>query len=92
MGILKLHNLIEEEVVITVNKLMDNADHMCNCNKCRLDVAAIALNNLKPKYVVTSEGDLYGRINNMTQQFNTDILSAVTKAMKIVSNNPKHEE
>lgn len=87
---MKLHNLLEEEVIITVNQLIDNYEGNCNCNKCKLDIAALALNNLHPIYVVTNEGMVYGRVKNMNQQFNTDVVLEVTKAMEIVLKNPQH--
>ena len=87
---MKLHNLLEEEVIITVNQLIDNYEGNCNCNKCKLDIAALALNNLHPIYVVTNKGMMYGKVKNMNQQFNTDIVLEVTKAMEIVLKNPQH--
>ena len=87
---LKLQNLLEEEVIITVNRLTDNSKDKCHCDKCKLDMAAIALNNLPPMYVVTNEGMLYGKVKNMTQQFNADVILQVTKAMDIVWKNPHH--
>ena len=87
----ELHNLIEDDVINAINKLESTVDNWCNCDKCKLDIAALALNNLKPKYVVTEKGTLLGRANNMNQQFNTDVLLEVTKAIKVVGNNPQHD-
>jgi competence protein ComFB len=88
---MELRNLLEDSVLYGVNKLMDEREDICKCNKCKLDIAAVALNNLPPKYVVTEAGGLYGRVNNLNYQFETDIIMAVAKAMDIVSKNPKHE-
>lgn len=88
---MKLQNLVEVEVVFIVNELLNKNNDRCSCDKCKMDIAAIALNNLHPKYVVTKEGKLYSKVsNNMNRQFNTDILLEVTKAMEIVHNSPKH--
>lgn len=88
---IELHNVIENDVIDAINKLGDTAGDWCSCKKCKLDIAALALNNLKPKYVVTEEGMLFERANNMNQQFNTDVLLEVTKAIKIVGSNPHHD-
>lgn len=88
---MELHNLIEDDVINAINKLEDTVEDWCSCDKCKLDIAALALNNLKTKYVVTEKGNLLGRANNMNQQFNTDIILEVTKAIKIVSSNPQHD-
>ena len=37
----------------------------CGCEKCRLDVAALALNYLPPHYVVTEKGELYSKISSL---------------------------
>jgi len=64
----------------------------CKCENCRNDTMAIALNNLPPKYVVTKRGEMYTKINNLQQQHDIDIISAVAKATKIVGQNPRHDE
>lgn len=88
---MELHNFIEDDVINAINKLGDSLGDWCNCEKCKLDVAALALNNWQPRYVVTEKGRLLGRANNMNQQFNTDVILEVTKAIKLVAINPHHE-
>ena len=66
-------------------------NNVCTCEKCILDISAIALNNLPPKYIVTEKGELYSRIDALSQQFEVDIISAVTKAADLVKRNPQHE-
>lgn len=87
---MKLHNLMEDEVLIIVNRLMDDVDDMCTCEKCRMDVAAIALNNLPTKYVVTEKGELYSKLDTMNYQFEADIIKEVTKAIEKVKESPQH--
>ncbi len=84
------HNLIENDVINAINKLGGSLGDWCGCEKCKLDAAALALNNLKPKYVVTEQGRVLGRANNMSQQFNTDVTLEVTKAIEIVGRSPHH--
>ncbi|MCQ4921614.1 late competence development ComFB family protein [Tissierella carlieri] len=88
---MELYNLMENEVLNTIDSIQKEVEIKCQCEKCRLDIAAIALNNLSPKYVVTEKGYLYAKVNNMNYQFNTDVITAVTKAIEMVSENPKHD-
>lgn len=62
----------------------------CSCQKCANDVKAFALNNLPPKYIVTSKGLLYTKLSELQQQFEVDIMTAITKGVEIVSKNPRH--
>ncbi|MDO5517196.1 MAG: late competence development ComFB family protein [Clostridium sp.] len=62
----------------------------CKCEKCKNDIAALALNNLKPCYVTTKLGEVMTKIKNTEQQEETNIIVEVTKAINIVQKNPKH--
>lgn len=75
------------EVLDTVIKEMD----LCKCERCRMDIAALALNSLSPKYVVTYDEILYTKMNLLYQQFEVDIITAVTKAAMAIKENPRHE-
>lgn len=88
---MELYNLMESEVLNVIDSIQNQMGNGCKCEKCRLDIAAIALNSLSPKYVVTEKGYVFTKINNMNYQFNSDIVTAVTKAIEIVAKNPKHD-
>ena len=45
-----------------------------------MDIASKALNDLPPHYVVTEKGEVYSKINALRQQFEVDVISAITKA------------
>ncbi|HHW48562.1 MAG TPA: late competence development ComFB family protein [Clostridiaceae bacterium] len=79
-----------EEIVFKMMKKVLNDLDVCKCDKCMLDIAAIALNKLPPKYVVTEKGELFSKVNILIQQFEVDIVSAITKAAIQVKNNPRH--
>lgn len=53
-----IKNLMEDEVFLSIKKISKPMDDLCKCEKCKNDIAAIALNNLTPKHVVT-EKDIY---------------------------------
>ncbi|MCX7921615.1 MAG: late competence development ComFB family protein [Clostridia bacterium] len=80
-----------EEIVLNQMKDVLNDINMCTCDKCVLDIAAIALNDLPPKYIVSEKGELYSKINALRQQFEVDVISAITKAAVLVKRKPRHE-
>ena len=55
-----------------------------------MDIMAIALNDVPPKYVVTDAGELFSKVRELEQQFEVDIETAIVKAAIYVSKNPKH--
>ncbi len=88
---MELKNLMEEEVKRVVERLLKNRDDICTCDRCKLDIIAITLNNIKPKYVVTEKGEVFARIDMLNYQYDADIAMEVMKAIKIVKENPNHE-
>lgn len=85
----KLKNYMEELVSTKTDELLKFMN-MCQCEKCRLDIIAIALNELPTKYVVSEKGELYTKLNELEQQFEIDVETAIVKAAVLVSKNPKH--
>ena len=57
--------------------------------KAKLDIVAYSLNHLPSKYVVTEKGHLYTRINELKQQFQTDIVIELSKAITHVKAHPR---
>lgn len=88
---MKLHNYMEDVVIRMIDLAIEKYPEVCKCRKCRLDIAAIALNNLPPKYIVTERGELFTKVDGMEVQFDVDVLKEVTKAIEIVSKKPKHD-
>ena len=63
---------------------------MCNCEKCKDDILATALNALGPKYISTHEGELYTKATSNCQEESNEIIIQLLKAIEKVTNNPKH--
>lgn len=84
-----LHNLMEDSVLQAVSEFIAKED-ICTCDQCRLDIAAIALNSLPPRYVVTNKGASYARADLLEMQKYVDIIGAITKAIKLVKEHPRH--
>ena len=85
-----IKNYMEEIVLDMIKDVLRDID-MCTCEKCLLDITAIALNDLPPKYVVTEKGELYTKTNVLRQQFEVDVVTALTKAAVLVKRRPRHE-
>ena len=86
---MELKNLMEQVVSQTIDDLKKYHE-FCNCPQCRLDISAIALNKVPPRYVVSSKGESYGRAELLAMQEDLDVLSVVLEAVKIVQKNPRH--
>lgn len=86
-----LHNIMEDKVIEIVTNIMKGEKDFCCCDRCQLDVIALSLNNTRPKYVVTHESELYGRLMMMDNQYDADIIAEATKAIEIVRENPRHD-
>lgn len=89
---MELYNYMEETVLRYIDQVLEKYNNICKCEKCILDMAAIALNNLPPEYTVTDKGKLFTKVKEMEAQHGVNIIREVTKAVEIVSKNPKHED
>ena len=87
---LQLRNHMEEVVYSQVEDILKGMD-MCKCEKCRMDIAALALNELPPKYIVTDKGVIFSKIDSLQHQFNIVVTAAVTKAVMSVRSSPRHD-
>ena len=86
----ELKNHMETIVDHDLLKLMEEND-MCTCDRCQLDVRALALNQLPPRYVVSRRGELMTEIDATVVQHQADVLAAMLNAIKIVKKNPNHQ-
>lgn len=88
---MQVKNYMEDLVFERLNEVLEKYKNICTCEKCRYDIAALALNFLPPRYFVTSQGETYARTKSLEQQFNIDILTAISHAVKIVTSHPHHD-
>lgn len=63
---------------------------LCSCDRCRIDVIALALSNLPPKYVVAREHEMVPMLSMFETKYNAAIVSQVMNACKIVMEHPRH--
>jgi len=89
-GNARLVNYMEDAVKSILEEMLkeDAYQGVAQDEKVRMDVMAYALNRLPPKYVATQRGHIYTRVQELRQQFRTDIIVELTKALQRVLANP----
>lgn len=88
-----LVNVTEEIVHGLVNFLLHGTEYQtfCHCEQCEMDIVAITLNTLPPKYVATQEGrnEAFEKLN--TPEMIEIINRQIIRAIHIVGRNPNHK-
>jgi len=89
-------DLLKNEAEILVireieQQLKNGYEDMCRCNECIVDIAAIALNNIKPLYRFSLLGGLYASQAMTEKTYADSVKNAVTMAIKKVKRNPAHD-
>lgn len=85
-----LKNVMEDAVEYQLNKVLPTMPNVCDCEKCRLDMASYALNRLSPQYVRTDTGALFQKLNNSSLQAEVEVMAKVISAINVISAHPKH--
>ena len=83
-----LVNLMEELVISRLDSTLDRFN-CCKCDKCKKDIAALALNRLKPRYVVMKEGDQEKR-GKAELENGSEVTGALVQAILVVKKEPWH--
>ena len=89
---MKLHNIMEALVADSLESLLSRIDNVCKCEKCRLDIMALTLNKLQPKYVACNRGETFAKTVSLDFQFHADVTKELTKALEIVRKRPLHDK
>lgn len=87
----ELINLMEETVFKKIDKLWGDTDY-CKCDRCRMDIAAYALNRLPPQYVQSLKGRVLYRFEESRRQSDIVVTVTVGKAIAIVGKSPHKNE
>ena len=82
-----------ENMVITdlARQLETFPEPLCRCNDCVLDMAAMALNSVKPLYRVSLLGSLYAASAMNEKAYASSVRQAVFRAIEKVRKNPSHD-
>jgi competence protein ComFB len=85
-GLVNIAEILTREKIALVMERMK----VCTCRTCYNDVLALTLNALPTKYVTTSTGKQHFQRGVYKEQYETDILAALTKACVRVKASPRH--
>jgi competence protein ComFB len=84
-------NAIEQVVFqIFKDEFLKNTTLSCPCERCQLDIVALALNRLPPRYVVTEQGNIYVKALYAERQLISDVIRELSNAALIVQERPNH--
>jgi len=89
---MSLKNYMEDAVFQVLDGILASRPELCKCERCRLDIAALTLNSLMPRYVVTDKGEIYAKTQQLHHQFEADVIPVILKAIESVAANPRHSE
>jgi len=91
-GFEQLKNEAEQLVYHELETQLANAgEDVCRCNDCVMDMAAMALNNVKPLYHYSILGNLYAAQAKSNQAYADNVQQQVAQAIAKVSSNPSHD-
>ena len=88
---MKLYNNIMEDLVEEALDDMVGRIQFCNCDQCRSDIIALALNHLPPQYAVSPTGVSFSKLKNLRYQHQADIQTELIKAILLVNEHPRHQ-
>lgn len=87
-----LKNEAENLVINELGRQLESyPEPICHCNDCVADMAAMALNMVKPLYRVSLLGTLYTAHAMDEKEYATSIREAVFTAIEKVRKNPSHD-
>ncbi len=85
-----LVNEAEHLVLAELETQIASERDLCTCQECVLDMAAWALNNVKPAYRVSLLGSVFA--NALGEQDRArEVRQAVRQAIRKVKSNPSHD-
>lgn len=64
---------------------------LCCCDRCKMDVQALALTDLPAKYVVMGKNELPLRLSLYEGRMNTAVTAQILRACKVVLAEPRHK-
>lgn len=83
-----LCNLMEKLVLEKLDMALKKMN-CCKCDRCREDIIALALNSLKPMYIVATKDELDNKAEEL-DKLGLEVTTAVLKAVLSIRKNPRH--
>jgi competence protein ComFB len=85
-----LVNEAERLVIEEMDRQLPRHKALCNCEECVLDIAAFALNQVRPRYRASLLGSIYARQGD-APAYAREIEKAVGEAIRRIKANPAHD-
>ena len=85
-----LVNEAERLVLAELEVQLRRTPGVCACQECVLDMAAYALNKVRPSYRVSLLGSVYAKSADRVS-YEKEISAAVSEAVQRVKANPSHD-
>jgi competence protein ComFB len=89
---MEMKNYMETVVKEALKQVLANIPGVCRCDRCQMDMMALALNRLTPSYTVTHTGAIFTKLRMWDPDNQVKILAEVTKAVMQVAERPHHNE
>jgi competence protein ComFB len=89
---MELRNYMEDVVKQVFEEYLQRDPSFCRCDRCRRDTVVMTLNQLRGKYVGSSEGEIRAAVNTADRQARTDAMLALIASVERVKAHPHHEE
>jgi competence protein ComFB len=87
-----LQNEAEKLVITELGRQLESfSEPICTCNECVVDMAAVALNTVKPLYRVSLMGSFYTSHAMDEKEYARYLRETVFDAIEKVRKNPSHE-
>lgn len=88
-----LVNEAERLVIAELERQLNAIDDgsVCLCEDCVLDMAALALNNVRPLYRASLLGSLYAAHAMEEEAYAKEVSGAVSQAIEKIRKNPSHD-
>jgi len=83
-------NKMESVVKSIVENYLQNHRELCDCDRCKMDMMALTLNTLPPRYVVTPLGEAVVNVDLQGIQSGADVMMALMRSIEIVKKKPRH--
>ncbi len=88
---MELHNHMETVVLDHIDMVLSKYPDCCKCDRCKQDIAIIALNNLPPMYTASQKGTIFRKIQAMSTELSIEVIEQIAKAVEIVKKEPRHD-
>lgn len=88
-----IHNVVEEMVAVQLTQVAEkNSPPFCHCQICLLDIAAIVLNKIQPKYEANFVERSMPRSGRQQQldDLNAQVAKELPIAIKLIDRQPHH--